>query len=141
MCFNLRGYHPVSPAFPDCSDNTEFCNSVSEGSSDLRVPRPPLRNACRLHVKGLGWSGFARRYFRNHYCFLFLWVLRWFTSPRSRRIAMDSRYGNRCLHRLGSPIRKSPDQSLFAAPRGLSQLTTSFIAVICQGIHRQPLIT
>ena len=28
----------------------------------------------------------------------------------------------------GFPIRKSPDQSLFAAPRSLSQLTTSFIA-------------
>jgi hypothetical protein len=31
---------------------------------------------------GLGCSAFARRYWRNHYCFLFLWVLRWFTSPR-----------------------------------------------------------
>jgi hypothetical protein len=32
---------------------------------------------------GLGCSAFARRYWRNHCCFLFLWVLRWFTSPRS----------------------------------------------------------
>ena len=40
----------------------------------------------------------------------------------------------------GFPIRKSPDQSLFAAPRGLSQLTTSFIASQCQGIHRAPLV-
>ena len=31
----------------------------------------------------MGSSGFARRYYRNHCCFLFLWVLRWFTSPRS----------------------------------------------------------
>src|SRR6266516_3475848 len=30
---------------------------------------------------GLGCSAFARRYWRNHCCFLFLWVLRWFTSP------------------------------------------------------------
>src|SRR6188768_2217967 len=30
---------------------------------------------------GLGFSAFARRYLRNHCCFLFLWVLRWFTSP------------------------------------------------------------
>ena len=29
---------------------------------------------------GLGWSGFARRYSQNHYYFLFLQVLRWFTS-------------------------------------------------------------
>ena len=38
--------------------------------------------------------------------------------------------------RVGFPIRKSPDQSLFAAPRSLSQRTTSFIACACQGIHR-----
>ena len=40
---------------------------------------------------------------------------------------------------MGSPIRKSPDQSLFATPRGLSQRITSFIACACQGIHRTPL--
>ena len=41
---------------------------------------------------------------------------------------------------VGFPIRKSPDQSLFAAPRSLSQLTTSFIASLCLGIHRTPLV-
>ena len=38
------------------------------------------------------------------------------------------------LHLLGCPIRKSPDQSLLTTPRGLSQLTTSFIGSQCQGI-------
>ena len=38
--------------------------------------------------------------------------------------------------RVGFPIRKSSDQSLFATPRSLSQRTTSFIASQCQGIHR-----
>ena len=38
----------------------------------------------------------------------------------------------------GCPIQKSPDQSLLAAPRGLSQLATSFIAFRHQGIHRMP---
>ena len=32
-------------------------------------------------------------------------------------------------------IRKSPDQGVFATPRGLSQLTTSFVGNQCQGIH------
>ena len=32
-------------------------------------------------------------------------------------------------------IRRSPDRSLFAAPRGLSQLVTSFIGSWCQGIR------
>jgi hypothetical protein len=40
---------------------------------------------------------------------------------------------------LGSPIRKSMDQSPFAAPHGLSQRTASFIASCCQGIHQTPL--
>ena len=40
---------------------------------------------------------------------------------------------------MGFPIRKSTDQSLFAAPHGLSQRTTSFIACACQGIHQMPL--
>ncbi|KAB8330869.1 hypothetical protein SD80_027570 [Scytonema tolypothrichoides VB-61278] len=39
---------------------------------------------------------------------------------------------------MGFPIRRSPDQSLFAAPRGLSQRTTSFIASQRQGIHQMP---
>ena len=40
---------------------------------------------------------------------------------------------------VGFPIRKSSDQSLFAAPQGLSQRTTSFIASQRQGIHQIPL--
>ena len=43
------------------------------------------------------------------------------------------------MSEVGFPIQKSTDQSLFAAPRGLSQRTTSFIASQCQGIHRTPL--
>jgi hypothetical protein len=40
---------------------------------------------------------------------------------------------------VGFPIRKSVDQSFFAAPHGLSQRSTSFIASQRQGIHRTPL--
>ena len=39
---------------------------------------------------------------------------------------------------VGCPIRKSMDQSSFAAPHGLSQRTTSFIASYRQGIHQMP---
>ena len=42
--------------------------------------------------------------------------------------------------REGCPIRKSPDLGLLASPRGLSQLATSFIACLRQGIHRTPLV-
>ncbi len=37
----------------------------------------------RLNAIGLGYSPVARRYWGNHYCFLFLRVLRCFSSPRS----------------------------------------------------------
>jgi hypothetical protein len=43
------------------------------------------------------------------------------------------------LSKVGCPIRKSADQSFFAAPHGLSQRSTSFIASQRQGIHRTPL--
>ena len=52
----------------------------------------------------------------------------------------EFRWRDRGLPSMGCPIRKSPGQSLFAAHRSLSQLTTSFIAVLCQGIHRTPLV-
>jgi hypothetical protein len=45
-----------------------------------------MHNAHELsRAPGLGCSPFARRYSGNRFCFLFLGVLRWFTSPRSLR--------------------------------------------------------
>ncbi len=88
---------------------------------------------------GLGCSDFARHYSRNHGCFLFLQVLRWFTSLSLLNYPMYSGKCNRCSHRLGFPIRKSPDRRLLASPRGLSQLTASFIAYLRQGIHTHTL--
>jgi hypothetical protein len=55
-------------------------------------------------------------------CFLHLWI------------------GCKIPVKVGFPIRKSPDQSVCATPRSLSQLTTSFIAFKCQGIHHIPLV-
>ena len=40
---------------------------------------------------------------------------------------------------MGCPIRRSMDQSSFAAPHSLSQRITSFFACACQGIHQMPL--
>ena len=41
----------------------------------------------------------------------------------------------------GCPIRKSTDQGIFAPPRSLSQLITSFVDYESQGIHHTLLIT
>src|SRR5579871_4692927 len=59
------------------------------------------------------------------------------TRPQ-KEIAPSLPSDNRSL-KAGFPIRRFPDQSLFAAPRDLSQRTTSFIASQRQGIHRIPL--
>ena len=40
-----------------------------------------LPRSCR-NRNGLGYSAFARHYWRNHCYFLFLWVMRCFSSPR-----------------------------------------------------------
>ena len=90
-------------------------------------------------MNGLGSFPFARHYSGNRSLFLFLQVLRWFTSLRSPLYPMDSDIDT-CQRQVGFPIRKSPDQSLLAAPRGLSQLATSFITSRCQGIHHMPLV-
>ncbi len=44
------------------------------------------------------------------------------------------------LPQSGYPIRRSPDHSLLPAPRGVSPVAASFIASLCQGIHRMPLV-
>ena len=51
---------------------------------------------CTHH--GLGSSGFARRYSRNRCFFLFLRLLRCFSSPGSPHNAMDSRYDHMIAH-------------------------------------------
>jgi hypothetical protein len=56
-------------------------------------------------------------------------------SPRPGRLQNSELQ----ISKVGYPIRKFTDQCLFAAPRDLSQRTTSFIASQRQGIHRIPL--
>ena len=107
------------------------------GNSTVAGPTTP---AAPEGETGLGCCDFARHYFRNRGFFLFLQVLRWFTSLGSLRpnyVFIGRLYG---FTVQGFPIRKSPDQSLLAAPRGLSQLATSFFACFCQGIHHAPLV-
>ena len=86
-----------------------------------------------LDTPGLGSSAFARHYLRNHCCFLLLEVMRCFSSLR-----LPHNIWCLAFSQTGCPIRKSSDQGLFAPPRGLSQLITSFIASYSQGIHHPP---
>ena len=92
---------------------------------------------------GLAFSAFARHYLRNHGCFLFLWVLRCFTSPRSLLLPYVFRQRSPDITPVSFEVSLFGDPRIEArlpAPRGLSQVTTSFIGSWCQGIHRLPLV-
>ncbi len=83
------------------------------------TPQPHTRNPRRVsHTHGLASSAFARHYSRNHNCFLFLWVLRCFTSPRSLPHPIYSGTGNTTSLVLGYPIRTPSDlSSVDSSPR------------------------
>jgi len=92
---------------------------------------------------GLASSAFARHYLRNHGCFLFLWVLRCFTSPRSLQLPYIFRQRSPDITLVSFEVSLFGDPRIEArlpAPRGLSQVTTSFIGSWCLGIHRLPLV-
>ena len=76
-CCRVRGFHPLRPAFPGGSASSPSCR--------VAVLQPPGRR----NVPGLGFSAFARHYLRNHFCFLFLQVLRCFSSLRSPSLRND----------------------------------------------------
>ena len=95
-----------------------FITRRETSSSPKSAPQPPACNACQLsHTPGLACSAFARHYSRNHNCFLFLWVLRCFTSPRSLQhpYTFRMRSPDTTPDIRGFPIRRSTDQSSFTS--------------------------
>ena len=76
-CLRVRGYHPLWPAFPK---PFHFIILLYIAALQPRL--------CR-NKTGLGFSHFARHYSGNHYCFIFLWVMRCFSSPRSLSIFIE----------------------------------------------------
>ena len=81
--FRLRGWHPLCPAFQCRSTMTLLCNSLLVRQNQLKGPTTP--RAQRLPAITRTWFGLLR--FRSPLLteYLFLWVLRCFTSPRSLR--------------------------------------------------------
>ena len=76
--FRVRASHPLRTHFP-------------EGSATLMTRRgagPTTPGAAAMHRPGLGSCAFARHYLRNHCYFLFLRVLRCFSSPGSPTASM-----------------------------------------------------
>ena len=87
-----------------------------------------------------GWSDFARRYFRNLGWFLFLRVLRCFSSPGSPPHTYVFSVGYPTDVGWVSPFGNVRIKACLPAPLTLSQVSTSFIASDCQGIHRMRLV-
>ena len=120
ISFRLRDYHPLWCAFPHTSTNL---------LPTYRCPNPE-----GISTLGLASSAFARHYLRNLSWFLFLALLRCFSSGGSPHIPMYSVYDDKTFLLPDCSIRKSADQSPLTAPRSLSQLVTSFFGSRCQGI-------
>ena len=80
---------------------------------------------------GLGSSGFARRYSRNRCFFLFLRLLRCFSSPGSLPYVMDWRMDDGGLLRRVSPFRNLRINGYLLLPeafRSLSRLSSALSA-------------
>ena len=80
---------------------------------------------------GLGSSSFARRYSRNRVYFLFLWLLRCFSSPGSLPYVMDWRMDDWSPSSRVSPFRHLRIKDylhLPAAFRSLSRLSSALSA-------------
>ena len=144
----VRGYHPLRPCFPDRFRLSLMCHwpgprslattngvSVDVLSSrylDVSVPWVCLKPPMNSEVS---------------YLLLITGNPRSLTRSQSRSFLVEPQHARVFRHKVlefrlskvGFPIRKSVDQSFFAAPHGLSQRSTSFVASQRQGIHRTPL--
>ena len=129
--FRLPDSHRLRSGFPTCSTNTQS-NAGRLVDPPNSVPQPRTRNPYQVsHAHGLASSAFARHYSRNHQCFLFLRVLRCFTSPRSPSHPIHSGMSNPTSLGLGFPIRTPSDHSSFDnSPRTIAAY---------HGLHR-PLV-
>ena len=104
------------------------------------VLQPPSRR----NASGLGWCAFARHYLRNHFCFLFLRVLRCFSSPGSPPLSRMMRiaphrvapFGNPCLDGylpLNTAYRSLSRPS--SPPRAKASFMCPFLlSVVLQGV-------
>jgi hypothetical protein len=111
--FFIRGYHPLWPAFPDCSDK-----STAKTYRLFRF-RSPLLSESRLMSFPRATEMFQFTRFASHtYVFSMRYPFGW-VSP----------FGNLRI------------KAYLPAPRSLSQANTSFIACNRLGIHHMHLVT
>jgi hypothetical protein len=120
---SCTGYHPLWPFFPK--------RSTSQISCHIAVLQPHI---CR---NSMVWA--VPRSLATTWGITFVFFSYGYLDVSVPCVSLP--YGMTGLQMPGCPIRKSSDQRLFAPPRSLSQLITSFIASESQGIHHAPLLT
>ena len=116
LIFRLQDYHLLRYRFPTTSTILRLSSLLMESFN----PNPKI---------GLGCSPFARHYLGNR-------LLSFFSSGyldvSVHRVAlykvMYSLYDTSSFLLVGSPIRKSPDQSILTTPRSISLFVTSFFS-------------
>ena len=145
MVFSLRGWSPLLPAgflvsrgTLDPAQSALFsCTGLSPSLAGFpktillgSLVNPAVRTPECTH-SGLGSSAFARRYLRNRVFFLFLRVLRCFSSPGSPPYVMDWRMDTRGFLVWVSPFRNLRINGYLLLPeayRSLSRLSSALSA-------------
>ena len=134
------------PRVPPYSGYSLPLNNFAYGAFTLF--RRAFQHCSTIVLCGL-WSPLPHRYYylwfglfrfrspllsESLFYFLFLWVIRCFSSPGSLHYTIYSCNDTITLLMVRSRIRISTDLCLFATPRSFSQLVTSFFGAMYQGI-------
>ena len=114
--FRIQGYHLLWPTFPGCFTSL-------------------------IWIQWLDYFHFARRYSGNLIWFLFLWVLRCFSSPGSPLPSYIFRWRYSTYVEWVYSFGHLRIKVCLSTNRSFSQTTTSFIALCRQGIHHMRLFT
>lgn len=144
--FHIRGHYPLGRCFPTASVIETLCNLCRTSTEllpynpDRRIHRfgllpfrsPLLRESRELFSIRTNIT-FARKTTRS--CFLFLSVLRCFTS-RGSHLLVKRRYPLEADEFPHSDT--SGSKAIYRLPGAFRRLITSFIATLSQGIHRAP---
>jgi hypothetical protein len=118
----------VTPENIDCRKR----GAASESRDSVSHPFNPL---LRLLKRGFGLFPVRSPLLRESLRFLFLWLLRCFTSPGQHPLARIYR-----VHLYGLPHSDIPgSQPAQRLPEAYRSHAASFIAIWCQGILRTPL--
>ena len=142
----VLAYSDRIPRVPPYSGYSLLLNNFVYGAVTLF--RSAFQQSSTIILNGL-WSPSPHKYYyswfglfrfrspllsESLFYFLFLRVIRCFSSPGSLHYAMYLRNDTITLLMVSFLIRTSADQCSFATPRSFSQLVTSFFGAMYQGI-------